>query len=100
MSALKPGTLCVIIAGCPENIGLIVEVIARLGPFEGKEDAYYIRTATGRPFHQVWNGNDLIRGNYSECVTDRHKLRPLVGDKDDGDQYEIDAKTPGELVAG
>jgi hypothetical protein len=100
VSILKPGTLCVIIAGCPENIGLIVEVIAHLGPFEGKEDAYYIRTTTGRPFHQVWNGNDLIRGYTDECVTDRHKLRPLVGDKDDAGQDEVDVKMPGDLVAG
>ena len=26
MSDLKPGALCVIVAGCPENIGMIVEV--------------------------------------------------------------------------
>ena len=31
MATLKPGTLCVIIAGCPENIGVIVEVIRRYG---------------------------------------------------------------------
>jgi hypothetical protein len=99
MSTLKPGTLCVIIAGCPENIGLIVEVIARLGPFEGKEDAYYIRTITGKSFHQVWAGNDLIRGNYNECVTDRHKLQPLVGGEggcDLGDEVE----RTDELLAG
>jgi hypothetical protein len=41
--------------------------------------------ATGRSFHQVWDGNDLIRGNYNECVTDRHKLRPLVGGEDGRD---------------
>jgi hypothetical protein len=98
MSTFKPGTLCVIIAGSPENIGLIVEVIARLGPFEGKEDTYYIRTVTGRQFHQVWDGSDLIRGNYNECITDRHKLRPLVGDKDDAGQDEIERTD--ELIAG
>jgi hypothetical protein len=75
-------------------------VIAHLGPFEGKEDAYYIRTVTGRPFHQVWDGNDLIRGNYNECITDRHKLRTLVGGEDDADQDGIDVKMPGDLVAG
>jgi hypothetical protein len=41
--------------------------------------------ATGRSFHQVWDGTDLIRGNYNECVTDRHKLRPLVGGEDGRD---------------
>ena len=32
MSYLKPGTLCVIVAGCPANIGIVVEVLAYLGP--------------------------------------------------------------------
>ena len=40
MSLLKPGTRCVIIAGCPENIGLVVEVIERLGAYEDRADAY------------------------------------------------------------
>jgi hypothetical protein len=83
MSALKPGTLCVIIAGCPENIGLVVEVLHHLGLHEDREDAYIIRTVTGRPFHQIWNGNDLVRGRSSTCITDRHKLRPLVAPKGD-----------------
>jgi hypothetical protein len=82
-SILKPGTLCVIIAGCPENIGMVVEVIQHLGRYEDKDDAYFIRTTTGRPFHQLWNGNELLRGSVDECITDRHKLRPLVGPKDD-----------------
>jgi hypothetical protein len=34
MSALKFGPLCMIIAGCPENVGLIVEVIERLSEKE------------------------------------------------------------------
>ena len=83
MPILKPGTLCVIIAGCPENIGMVVEVIQHVGLYEDKEDAYLIRTTTGRHFHQLWSGNDLLRGQSDECVTDRHKLRPLVDCKDD-----------------
>ena len=82
MSALKPGTLCVIIAGCPENIGLVVEVIEHIGVYTDREDAYIVRTVTGRPFHQMWDGSDLLRGYSNECITDRHKLRPLVDDKD------------------
>jgi hypothetical protein len=81
MSILKAGTRCVIIAGCPENIGLVVEVIQRLGVYEGRTDAYYVRTISGRKFHQLWMGNDLQRGSSDECVTDRHKLRPLVDPK-------------------
>ncbi len=46
MSALKPGTLCVIIAGCPENIGLVVEVVEHIGVYEDRQDAYVIRTTT------------------------------------------------------
>lgn len=83
MSDLKPGTLCVIIAGCPENIGLVAEVIRHLGRYQDRADAYFVRTTTGRPFHQLWSGNELLRGSVDECITDRHKLRPLVGVDDD-----------------
>ena len=100
MSALKPGTLCVIIAGYPENIGLVVEVIQHLGHHEDREDAYFIRTVTGRPFHQIWSGNDLLRGHSSECITDRHKLRPLVDSKDDTDQDDNEIEKTYDLVTG
>ena len=83
MSVLNPGTRCVIVGGCKENIGLVVEVIQRLGTSGRRQDAYYVRTISGRPFHQLWHGNDLHRGNSG--VTDRHKLRPLVDPKDDVD---------------
>jgi hypothetical protein len=96
MSILKPGTLCVIIAGCPENIGIVVEVIQHLGYYEGKEDAYWIKTTTGRPFHQLWHGKELMRGSIDECITDRHKLRPLVGGEDD----ERDEVVERELLNG
>jgi hypothetical protein len=95
MSILKPGTLCVIIAGCPENIGMVVEVIQHLGAYEGKEDAYWIRTTTGRPFHQLWHGKELMRGSIDECVTDRHKLRPLVG----GEDGALDEVVERDLIA-
>lgn len=88
MSTLKPGTLCVIIAGCPENIGLVVEVIEHLGCIGDKTDAYHVRTVTGRPFHQIWDGNDLLRNCSNECVTDRHKLRPLIGNPVDAEQEQ------------
>ena len=83
MSILARGQKCVIIGGCPENIGLIVEVIYRIGPHSGHEDAYWIRTVSGRPFHQLWIDKELQRGSSSEAITDRHKLRPLVDPKDD-----------------
>ena len=75
---LRPGTRCVIVAGCPENIGVVVEVIAHLGLYEGRADAYYIQTVSGRHFHQLWDGNDLLRGSSNRAVTERFKLRPLV----------------------
>ena len=83
MSALKPGTLCVIIAGCPENIGLVVEVIKRVGLYGRCRDAYGVKTVTGRPFHQLWDGDALVRGYSDGGITDRHKLRPLVDPQDD-----------------
>ncbi len=83
MSILKPGTLAVIIAGCPENIGMIVEIVEHIGVHEDYQDAYVIRTTSGRHFHQLWSGNDLLRGQSDEAITERHKLRPLVGGEDD-----------------
>jgi len=99
MSALKPGTRCVIIAGCTENIGVIVEVIEHLGPYEDRADAYYVRTASGRPFKQLWAGNDLVRGQTDKCVTDRHKLRPLVDpDGDDVTEDDHELQAPREVA--
>lgn len=82
MSNLKPGTLCIIIGGCPENIGLIVEVICHLGSYDGSEEAYEIKTVTSRKFNQLWIGNKLVRGASTMAITDRHKIRPLVGPGD------------------
>jgi len=95
MSALKPGTRCVIIAGCPENIGVIVEVIEHLGPYEEREDAYYVRTVSGRYFRQLRAGDDLVRGHTDKCVTDRHKLRPLVEPGDEAWSRDLVEK-PGQ----
>lgn len=79
MSHLKLGTLCVIVGGCPENIGLIVEVVSHLGKYGYREDAYEIKTVTGRNFNQLWLGFNVAKGHSVQAVTDRHKLRPLVG---------------------
>ena len=87
MSFLKPGTLCVIVGGCPENIGLIVEVLAHLGSYPPRTNAYSIRTVSGRDFPQLKTGptERLVRGTSNECITDRHKLRPLVDSKDESE---------------
>jgi hypothetical protein len=78
MPILKPGTRCVMVAGCKENIGLLVQVIQRLGAYERRSDAYYLRTISGRKFDQLWMGNELQRGSSDECVTERRKLRPTI----------------------
>jgi len=88
MSILKPGTLCVIIAGCPENIGLIVEVVSRIGNANGYDDGYYIATSSGRAFHQVWTGikdENPEKTSLKVVSTERRKLRPLtpIGDEKD-----------------
>lgn len=88
MSILAKGQRCVIVGGCPENIGLVVEVIARIGQHKDREDAYWIRTVSGRPFHQLWIGQELQRGGSSEAITDRHKLRPLVDPKDESTEQQ------------
>lgn len=80
MSLLKPGTLCIIVGGCPENIGLVVEVLEHIGYCPPRSDAYGIRTVSGRPFPQLKVGPSkrLVRGTSEFAITDRHKLRPLV----------------------
>ena len=93
MSILKPGTRCVIVAGCPENIGLVVVVIERLARWAGKIDPYRIRTVSGRPFHQLWDGGDLLRDMSDQAVTDRHKLRPLVDPKVKIDVRQVEEVT-------
>ncbi|QWE11170.1 hypothetical protein [Polynucleobacter sp. es-EL-1] len=97
MSILKKGVLCVIIGGCPENIGLIVEVVSHLGRHEGREDAYEIKTVTSRKFNQLWSGTRLVKGYSTEAITDRHKLRPLInlGDEPPLAEYQekLDAIT-------
>jgi hypothetical protein len=79
--SLKPGTKCVIVAGCPENIDVIVELIGRVRSSDS-EDAYCIKTVSGRAFHQLREGNDLLRGDSDRAITDRYKLRPLVFTKE------------------
>jgi len=85
VSPLKRGTLCMIVAGCPENIGLLVTVLDRLGPRGVRGDAYRVRTVTGQRFHQFSRGDLLVRGWSSDCITDRHTLRPVVEDSGAGD---------------
>ena len=93
MSALKPGTRCVIIAGCPENIGLLVVVLSHLGQYEDYDDAYEIETLSGRPM-ALWADESrtwTVPGASPYAITERCKLRPLVdeGDLDDVEDDEI-----------
>ncbi len=99
MEILKPGTLCVIVGGCPENIGLVVEVLQHIGMAPPRTDAYRIRTTSGRNFPQLKYGTReerLAPGTATEAITDRHKLRPLVDADDEselhaGDQNKVPA---------
>lgn len=87
MSVLKAGTRCIIIAGCPENIGLVVEVISHIGKSQGYEDGYYVATVSSRPFRQVWghstSDSHPVSTKLSVVSTERWKLRPLVDAGDD-----------------
>lgn len=98
MSTLRPGQRCVIVAGCSENIGLIVEVVAYLGVHGGRADAYEVRTISSRKFHQLWKGNELVRGTSHYAITDRHKLRPLVDPKE-LDPEAVEALDQPSMVA-
>jgi len=80
-SLLKNGTRCVIVAGCPDNIGLLVVTTEHLGAHDGRDDAYRIVTLSGRPFPQLTRGKRLLKNHSNEAITDRYKLRPLVDPK-------------------
>jgi hypothetical protein len=89
MSAIKKGTLCMIIGGCPENIGMIVEVVAHLGCYGQRNDAYEIKTVTGKKFNQLWDGNKLVDGYSETAITDRYKLRPISDNDLDKNRMEL-----------
>jgi hypothetical protein len=82
-SLLKVGTRCVIVAGCPQNIGLVVQVVQRIGERYGYLDGYEIQTVSGRLFKQLWEDDALRPGTSDFAFTERAKLRPLVDPKDD-----------------
>ena len=98
MSFLKPGTRCIIVGGCPKNIGLIVEIISHIGmvyidSLHTHADVCQIRTVSGRFFPQIWDSEgNLLKGSSNECFTDRHKLRPLVDPKDESKIREADVE--------
>ena len=89
MSYLKPGTLCVLVCGPRPNIGLIVEIIDHIGPYPPRTDVYRIRTVSGRVFPQLYNLEGFpIRTKSPVCITDRHKLRPLVDPSNESEERE------------
>lgn len=66
----------------PRRQGLLPNIDEGLGCYDRRADAYRIKTVTGRPFRQLWYGDDLLRSYSNEAITDRHKLRPLVDHKE------------------
>lgn len=95
MSILKPGTLCVIVAGCPENIGQIVKIIRHMGPYPPCADGYIICTVTGRDFPQLKTGPNLRLepGQSIFALTDRYKLRPLIDSSLDDEEVSNSCQT-------
>jgi len=96
MSYLKPGTLCVIVGGCPKNIGLIVEIIAYIGivyigPWPPRTNIYRVRKISGRSFPHPCNLEGLPASAKSPtCITGRDKLRPLVGPSNESEERETE----------
>jgi len=80
MSVLMKGQLCVIVKGCPPNLGLIVRIVEHLGQIADYIDAYEIEPISDRPMH-VWVDKARTRTEiwpFKEgIITDRDKLRPL-----------------------
>jgi len=93
-SILKPGTRCMIVAGCPKNIGLVVQVVHRHGTWGRYKDAYEIQTISGRLFPQLWRGSSLEDGYSKTAITERYKLRPLVDLKDEALEADQQQELP------
>lgn len=97
-SILKNGTRCVIVAGCPENIGVLVVTTEHLGANDGYEDGYRIVTLSGRPFAQLTHGKRMLKGYSNEATTERYKLRPLVDPKVDDQVREVEEPPAGHAL--
>lgn len=81
MSVLSTGQRCIVVEGCPKNIGLLVEVVQHLGQYKGYVDCYKIVTTSGRPFPQLWADDEQARtvsGISRYALTERRKIRPLL----------------------
>ena len=85
MSVLNKGQRCIVIAGCPKNIGVLVEVLDHLGGVDNYQDCYEIVTISGRPFPELWADGTHTRtvpGVSSIAMTERYKIRDLPSTAD------------------
>lgn len=96
-SLLKVGTRCVVVAGCPQNIGLLVQVVQHIGATRGYLDGYEIQTVTGRKFRQLWVGSKLRAGTSEFAFTERANLRPLVDPKSFESEEAESKELPAQL---
>jgi hypothetical protein len=81
MSVLRKGQRCILVKGCPKNVGLLVMVVDHLGEFEDYQDCYEIVTVSGRAFPELWadaTRTKTVPSMSSTALTDRHKLRPIT----------------------
>lgn len=88
MSILNKGQRCIVVEGCPKNIGLLVEVVEHLGKYGDYQDAYEIVTLSGRPFPELWADETRTRtvpGVSPYACTERYKIRPLLDLPDESD---------------
>lgn len=81
MSVLNRGQRCIVVEGCPKNIGLLVEVVAHLGEIDDYQDCYKIVTVSRRCIPELWADaahSRTVPGKSPYAYTERYKIRPLV----------------------
>lgn len=83
-SVLKPGTVCVAVDGCAQNVGLLVKVVEHIGQFRIFPDVYLVKTLSGRVFNQVVQDWKPVKSSATVQYAQRHQLAPIV------DGYELD----------
>lgn len=79
-----------IVEGCPQNIGQIVEVVTHIGPFRVFNDVYVVKTASGSPFKQVVSGWLTEPGKSAVQYAQRHQLKPLAGNQSNVGRQSIE----------
>lgn len=102
MSILKKGQRCMVIKGCPKNLGLLVEIVRHIGAALDYRDGYEIITLSRRPFPELWGDQTrtwTVSGASAYALTERNKLQPLPDLSNETHSKQTAEEPEDELLA-